>query len=155
MWVCMSLFHSKKGSVEIVLDKYNFTAGESVSGKIKLNVKSPFVSKHSFVRLFAQQKVRRYVNGKMQTSMSTVFDYKYPLEENKQFSVTEEPLEYSFDIKIPNNFNNPASGGVVGKVVNVINQVSGVGAINWYLIAKVNVKGSILNIKKKIKINVV
>ena len=150
----MGLFSSKKGNIEIILDKPNFSAGESVTGKVRLTVNREFVSKKAFVRLFAEKRSQRYNNGQSQTYNSIVFDYKFPLYNDvRQLTATNGVIEYSFDIKIPSNFNSSIPG-VVGNVINTISKVTGVGYTTWYLVANINVKGSLFNIRKKIKINV-
>ena len=54
------MFGFGKGSIEIQLEKYNFSPGETISGNVSLKVKKQEKAKAVTIRLIGEQKTSNF-----------------------------------------------------------------------------------------------
>ena len=47
-----------KGKIEIIPDKYQYSPGETINGKLRLIIKKPMISRELKINLIGQQKVK-------------------------------------------------------------------------------------------------
>ncbi len=145
-----------KGSIKIQLDNYQFSPGETITGKILLKTKKPLDSKGLYVYLIGEKTNRSTVtigsNTKNNSRMQNYkfFEFKQPLEGAKKYAPSE--TSHDFSIKIPRNIlSNPQ--GIAGTLVKSIKILAGDNSmIRWYVKAELNVSG--LNISQKVQVNI-
>jgi len=143
----MWLIARSKGKITIYLDNYNYSPGDTISGKIGLTIKKPVQSKALTVRIIGEYIKRDYTRNS--SSYQRVFDFKQPVEGAKDYQPGPE-LNYDFKIKIPQNLvNSPQLTGVLGAIesLSVMNTM-----VKWYLIADLDIPG--IDISKKVQINI-
>lgn len=142
----------RKGSIKIIPEKYNYSYGEDIKGKVILKLKKPVSSEKLLVGLMCEKHERSY-SSKTKTSNRedyVLFDFKYPLEEKKEYA----PGEYSYDflIKGPNNFSKQIDG-VAGTLVKSVQALMGRDySLKWHLFSQLKCKG--VDLSKKVQINV-
>ena len=155
IWLIMWLIAKSKGEIEIVLDNYNYSPGDTIAGKINLTINKPVQSKALNIRLVGELIQRGYRNVgtsnglRTTTNYQKIFDFKQPVEGAKEYQ-PGSPLTYDFKIKVPQNLiNHPQITGVLG----AIESISMLGTmVKWYLIADLDIPG--IDISKKIRINI-
>jgi len=151
------MFGFGKGSVEIKLDKYEYSPGDTIKGTAVLKIKKPVKARGFVVELLAEQKTMSRtvsVGGSRSSGRSqviqTIFDFKKQLDGEKEYVVGER--SYPFQINIPKDISKkPQAGGVLA-VISALQSQS--GPISWYVIARLDVPSAI-DISKKVQINVV
>jgi len=144
------ILKKRKGSIELIPEKYNYNLGEKLSGKLVLKLKKPANNSKLIIGLKCQRSETTYSNNEKSTSHYTLFDFNFPLENNKDYT----PGEYSYDfsIDIPKNYSKDV-GPIAGNIIKSINFLRGRNSfLNWYLYSELNCSGVDLN--KEIKINV-
>ena len=147
------MFGFGKGKMQIKLNKFNFTEGETIEGVLSFTVKKPQHSKEASIQIFAQQQTTQFVNGRRDYHTITVFDFKQPLDGEKDYA-PGTPVEYPFQIKIPAGATaNQAPDGMLGQVAKVANFMSNRrSTVRWYLKGRIAIKG--FDLTKKVQINV-
>ena len=154
-WLIMLLISKSKGKIEIILDKSNYSQGDTITGKINLTIKKPIKSKALSIRLVAIGIVSGEIRkgaikpyGKSQVKDETkIFDFKQPVEGTKEYQPGQE-LNYDFKIKIPKDLEkSPRLGPIIGAEDNQTT------TIKWNLIADLDITG--INISKKIPVNII
>ncbi len=146
------LISKSKGQIEIILDKYQYSLGETINGKVKLIIKKPLISKELKISLIGQQKVKsRRMNMNQRTSTNEyknveIFNFTMPLHKQKEYSIGEQEID--FQIKIPDNANSqePQTLGFFGFSRRNF-------PIKWHLSADLEVPG-INPYSKKVQINI-
>ncbi len=147
------LISKSKGQIEIILDKYQYSLGETINGKVKLRIKKPMNSKELKISLIGQQKVKsRRMNMNQRTSTNEyknleIFNFTMPLHKQKEYSIGEQEID--FQIKIPNNILNSQEPQTLG----FFNFSRRNFPIKWYLSADLEVPG-INPYSKKVQINI-
>ncbi|MDP2672869.1 MAG: hypothetical protein Q8O84_03600 [Nanoarchaeota archaeon] len=145
-----------KGRIEIILDKYQYSPGETINGKVKLIIKKPLVSKELKISLIGQQKIKsRKMNINRQNSRNEfktieVFNFAMPLHKQKEYTIGGQ--EINFQIKIPNNILNSQEPKVLG-FLGAFDFSARKYPIKWYLSADLEVPG-INPYSKKIQVNI-
>ena len=147
------MFGLGKGKIEIYLDKYNFSPGETISGNVNLKVKKQEKAKAVTIRLIGEQKTSNFStiqNTRAQTRKHYIQDFKQQLEREKEYS---GEYNYNFQIKIPQNILNSinSSLGAVMKSMQILTGQS--SQIKWHLIASLEIPWAI-DISKKVQINI-
>ena len=148
------MFGFGKGKIEIQLDKYNYSPGETIEGTVALSLKKPLPGKELSIRLIGEEKVQQGYGRNSSYRTVAVFDFKQPLDREKEYPAGQ-PMAYSFKIKLPADVagRQQMPEGKLGTILKVAQVMSGtVRRINWYLIARLDVKG--FDISKKVQINV-
>jgi hypothetical protein len=146
------VFGFLKGKIELKLDKYNYSPGETVTGNLVLKMKKPVSAKKLEIQLIAVRKTSSYTNKGRRTNYRTIFDFKQPLDKEKTYSGEKT---YPFKIKIPIDVIGKIPEGTLGRVVKVAAALSGRSSnIKWYLKGNLNISGILNDVNKKVQINV-
>ena len=152
----MHLYSRSKGSVSIVLDKYEFSPGETITGKIHIKAKKPIEAKSLNVTLRGVMKsssssITICGSNKQKNKEKEIFSFNQQILGVKNFTIGES--DYSFTIKIPQNVLKNAEG-FAGAVVNTIKLISGdTRSVYWYVDASLDIPG--FDLSKSVQINVV
>jgi hypothetical protein len=150
------MFGFLKGNIVLNLDKYNFKPGEVINGTLTLNLKKQVKGKELIIRLIAYE-VRRQMSRKGGSSSSTkIYDIKIPLDGEKDYIPSSQPLVYKFNITIPKSVGSPNElpNNTLGSVIKTAQFISGVNnTVKWYLEGRLSIPW--FDIKKKIQLNVV
>jgi hypothetical protein len=150
------MFGFGKKEIEIFLEKYNYSLGENIVGKILLKLNKPTKSKALKVGLIGERLITetgRTTDGKISSHQRKeyVFNFEMPLDGEKEYSQGE----YNFEIKIPTTLSQTSlPGGLAGDVIKTIQVLSGKQSnISWYVIAKLDISMG-FDISNKIQINI-
>jgi len=155
----MGLFGPDK--ITLTLEKYNYTPGETIKGKIKLNLKKPIEARKLEVAFIGNKidkqssasVVGMAAGGNRHSSSShhtKVFDFKMPVDGEKEY----HNQEYPFEIKIPDNIlqNTPTLAGKSQAAAAALRIVAGTSTrIDWIVKAQLDVPKK-LDIKQSQKI---
>ncbi len=147
-----------KGKIEILVDKYNFSPGDTINGKVVLKLKKPQKAK-SLKIVFIGEKTTyetEYTNNHPRSSTHThrIYDFTQPLDGEKEYSTTE--TTYNFKIKISTNIlersiqESPLANTIIKSLQILSNQNA---QISWYLIAFLEIPLGI-DVTKKLQINI-
>jgi hypothetical protein len=142
-----------KGSIEIVPEKYSYSSGETIKGKLTLKLKKPVSADKLIVGLKCEKKERSYSRGTRGSNQrtSTVFDFNQPLDGKKEYAPSEYP--YDFSISIPNNVSQKLEG-MAATIVKTAQILTGQNSsMRWYLYAELQCEG--VNLSKQVQVNVV
>ncbi len=155
------MFGFGKGKIEIQLNNYNYSAGQTIQGTVSVALKKPLHGKELSISLVGQQRVVSGGIPGMSPSSSrvvTVYNFKLHLDGDKEYAAGNPPLVYPFKIVIPADINNVtnksvAPAGAVGTILKTAESVlARKGRLTWYLIARLEVPG--IDLKKKVQINI-
>jgi len=147
------MFGFGKGNVDIQLSKYSFSPGETMQGTIILKLNKPIKAKGFNIRLVCERKMTKLSASKMDTRIVKVFDFKQPLDKEKEYPAQE--LRYDFSIAIPRDSSSGLPKGVIGSIVGVAKFLSRESSsFNWYLLAALDIPMG-FDVSKKVQINVV
>ncbi len=141
-----------KGQIEILLDKYQYSPGETINGKVKLTIKKPLHSKELKISLIGRQKVKsRRMNMNKRTSTNEyknleIFNFTMPLHKQKEYSIGEQEID--FQIKIPDSINSQEP-----QTLGFFDFRTRRYPIKWHLSADLEVSG-INPYSKKVQINI-
>lgn len=153
-----------RGDLEVMLDKLQFSAGDTISGKVTLKLKKPTQANKLTVSVTGQ---KIYTTRKMNLAshipdermqIEKIFSFEQPLDVAKEYSEGE----YPFSIKLPMDVTQQqtltqADGalGTVAKVMNTINSLTGGTTVRteWFVEAELDVPKAI-DMRKKVIINV-
>jgi len=149
-----------KGKIEIQIDKYNFSPGNVLNGKVLLKLKKPIKAKSLKIALKGEKTTyeTEYRDNRPTTSknITSIFDFTQPLDTEKEYPTTE--TDYNFKIKIPKNIlsqstlpENPIANTIAKSLQILSNQDTKIG---WYLIAFLEIPWGI-DVSKKVQINIV
>ena len=147
------MFGFGKGNIEIQLEKYNFSPGETINGNIFLKVKKQEKAKAVTIRLIGEQRTSKFSTTPNKISRARtqyIYDFKQPLDGEKEYS---GEYNYNFKIKIPQNILNSVNstlGAIMGSMQILTGQSS---QIKWYLVASLEIPWGI-DISKKVQINI-
>jgi hypothetical protein len=149
------MFGFGKGKIDLIIEKYNFSPGDTIKGKILLKLNKPIHAKAIKVELLGEKSTSKTVitTGSTTHSQSNeyVFNFEMPLDGEKDYLEGE----YNFELKVPGSLSQPSMPqGVAGDVLKSIQILAGrESTIKWYVIAKLDIpKG--LDVSKKIQINI-
>jgi hypothetical protein len=155
------IFEFLKGKIDVLIEKYNFSPGEMIKGRVILELKKPILAKELRIGLFGLKITTRQITsskGTPTTQTKTEFIYRFemPLDKEKAYLKGD----YPFEIKIPENIlqiPKKVPEGILGtllKTAEIASTIAGVSSrIEWYLEATLAIpKG--FDMKKKVKINI-
>ncbi|MFH1592666.1 MAG: hypothetical protein ABIB47_04855 [Candidatus Woesearchaeota archaeon] len=142
-----------KGKIEIQINKYQYSPGETIQGNIALTLKKALTGKELSIRILGEQKISQVYGARRSYRIVKIFDFKQPLQVQKDY-IANQQLIFPFKIKIPLNINSQTQmEGKLGTVLKVAQTFSGTRTrTKWYLIARLSVKG--FDITKKVQITV-
>ena len=89
-----------KGKINILIEKFNFSPGETIEGKVSLSLKKTIDAKGVYVELLGQERVIQGYGNTRNVRYNTIFNFKQPLDGEKQYRSKQEMI-YDFEIKIP------------------------------------------------------
>lgn len=146
-----------KGTMELQLNKFSFTPGEEIEGKVKMQLKKPCKGRSVYANLVAEEKrtQMKMRDGRMSSDTDTVkiIDVKIPLDGEKEYGT--QPFEYTFKLKVPNVSNQKAPDGTMGAVMQTLSYMTtGSRVLNWFVEVKLDVPGG-FDLGKKQSITVV
>ena len=147
------------GKMRIELEKLEFHPGESVKGKVVLDMKKPMSAKDLTVRVVGQEiiKQRRMTSkgSTIDTDTHTIFKFEKVLGSEQEYVSTS----YDFDIAIPQNMldsNTPQLEGAAATAVAAVSMLAGRSSsrkVEWFVEGKLDIPGG-RDIAKRVKINV-
>jgi len=158
------IFGLGAGKIEIFLEKYIFSPGEIIKGKVSFDLKKPTLAKKLKI-ILAGVKITKsqYRDARGASSTETKSDFIHRFEMSLDGEKEYSKGEYPFEIKIPGNvlgatsMPKEAQEGILGavlKTAEVIGKMSGTTSrIEWYLEASLEIPGA-FDVKKKIEISV-
>jgi hypothetical protein len=147
----------KKGDMKLELNKFSFSPGEEIKGKVTMKLKKPVQARGVNVVLVAEQKTTQvgFSSGgaSSKTKIEKVINVSIPLDGEKEYGT--QPYEYEFSLRVPDVKNAQAPEGALGSAVKAAAYLTqGAHSLNWYVEAKLDVpKG--LDVGKKQAITVV
>lgn len=148
----MGLFGGEK--ITLMLEKYNYTPGETIKGTVTLKLKKPTKAR-KFEVTFIGEKIERQTGMGIgptakrgsQYRRTPIYHFKMPLGGEGDYQTGE----YPFEIKIPEDVKQGEQKleGKVGTAVSALKAVSGIVArVDWYVYAKLDVPMK-LDVSKK------
>ena len=150
------MFGFGKKQIDVILEKFNFSPGETVRGKISLNLDKPAHAKQLRVALIGEKistRMERRSDGRTypKEEKTYIYNFQMPLDGEKDYLKGE----YTFEIKIPTNLSqNIPLEGKIGGILKTIQALSMAGArISWYIQANLDIPMG-LDISKKVQVNV-
>lgn len=157
------ILRKKKGSIEIIPEKYSYSSDETINGKLILKLKESIKSESLIVGLRCEQTNKSSTAGKVKSSKYSLFDFNQPVENTKENLPNEynynskknlpNEYNYNFSIKIPRNVSRQLDGAT-GSLVKTAQILMGKDtSLKWYLYAELKCEG--FNIYKSVQINIV
>jgi hypothetical protein len=151
----MALFGKEK--ITLMLEKYNYSPGDTIKGTVTLKLKKPTKARKLEVAFIGERVERQTGMGVGPTSSSRrsssrtyIYNFEMPLDGEKEYLEGE----YPFEIKIPPDVRQAEQKleGKVGTAVTALKTVSGIySRIDWYVKAQLDVPMG-LDVKKTQKI---
>lgn len=145
-----------KGKIEIALEKFNFSPGDIIKGKVSLELKKTIYARQLKVTFAGLRTItRQFTTPKGTPSTETKKDFIYhfeiPLDREKEYFKGE----YPFEIKIPADVlqRAPSPEGILGTIFRGVKFIKGTTTrIDWYLEVSLDIPKA-FDIKKRVKIN--
>ncbi len=148
--IFMAIASRMKGKIEIIPDKYNYSPGEEIKGRVILKLKKPVEANKLTIGLVGHREEKVYRNGKNGTETRTVFSFYQPLDGKKDYPASEQT--YEFSMKVPSDIQKKTEGAL-GTVLNTLSSIGmGPNPIRWYLTADLDCKG--IDLFKKVQVNI-
>ncbi|MBS3076606.1 hypothetical protein J4481_02605 [Candidatus Pacearchaeota archaeon] len=146
----MFIISKMKGGIKIELTNFNFSAGDTIEGKVILNLKKPVNAKTLNVGLVGEMKSTSYGSGHSSSRTQKVFEFSQPLDGKKEYQIGEKV--YDFKMKVPQNVNTNHEG-MIGNLVKSAQLLTGnMRNVKWYVKANLDITG--FDISKKVQINI-
>jgi len=152
MWLSMK----SKGKIIIQLNGYQFSPGDTVEGKVILDLKKQVEADALNVGLLGMYKNTNYSgSGSLvhKTKTGKAFEFKQPLDGKKVYNLGQS--SYNFKLIIPRDLlaSKALGNNMLGTVVKSVQIFTGnISRIDWYVTANLEIKG--LDISKKIRVNI-
>jgi hypothetical protein len=150
------LYSKTKGNIKILLERTQFSPGETIKGKIHLQAKKPIEVKSLNVTLRGVMKsspssITIGGSNKQKNKEKEIFSFNQQIFGVKNFTIGES--DHSFTIKIPANVLKNAEG-FAGALVNTIKLISGdTRSVYWYVDARLDIPG--FDLSDRVQINIV
>jgi hypothetical protein len=150
--VVMYLIARSKGKITINLSKYEFSAGEKITGTLVLRMKKPVHAKAINIGLIGIRESKNYSKKGSRSSSDEIFNFSKPLDGEKDYAPGENT--YNFEIAIPIDINKQATGNqIADTLIKSMQILSGTNAsIEWYVTANLDMPG--FDISKKVRVNI-
>lgn len=150
--IVMYILMKSTGKITINLNKFDFAAGEIITGTINLKLKKPVQAKSLSVKLIGERNVATNVNGQKKTSTETVFELEKIIDGEKMYMVSDQ--NYEFEIKVPLNITQTTGNQATDTLIKSMQILSGQNSrTDWYLIAYLDMKGFDLSKRIRVYIN--
>jgi len=151
------MFGFGKKQIDVILEKFNFSPGDTIRGKVSLTLDKPVYAKQLRVALIREKistRMERRSDGRTypKEEKTYIYNFQMPLDGEKEYLKGE----YTFEIKIPMNVSqNIPVEGKVGTILKTIQALSTAGSrISWYVQANLDISMG-FDVSKKIQINIV
>lgn len=148
IWVLKKL----KGSIEIIPEDHNYNPGDTIKGKLILNLKRHVKSNKLILGLVCERKEKVYSNeshSKREREV-TLFDFNQPLEGKKEYAPSE--YSYNFSIVVPLNVSQLLEGVSFTLAKSMQDLIGQNPLAKWYLYAELQCDG--VNLTKRVQINI-
>jgi len=149
------MFGFGKKQIEIVLEKLNFSHGDTIKGKVVLDLKNPIHARALKVGIVGERTTTSTstINGRPTTSTKNVAVFKFdmPLDVEKDYFKGE----YNFELKVPGEMSQPSTPqGVAGDVVKAIQILAARESdVRWYVTANLDIPMK-LDVDARVQINI-
>lgn len=148
------MFGFGKGTIDVVLDKYNYSPGEKIRGKAVLKLKKP-IKARGIVAVFAGEKSTTQKNAatsRTETREDFIHRFEMKLDGEKEYTEGE----YSFEIAVPKDILQrgavPESG--LGKAFQFMQVMSGsLSRITWYVEVFLDIPMG-FDVRKRVQVNI-
>jgi hypothetical protein len=155
------IFSFLKGKIDIVLEKFDFSPGETIKGKVLIDLKKSIKAKGLKIGFYGIKIIRERITtarGAPTTRTRKEFIHKFeiPLDGEKEYLKGEYPFEIKIPENIPTQPKMPKEGilSVLIKGAKVLSEAMGINfRIQWYLEATLEIPMG-FDMKKKIFINI-
>ncbi len=154
--IVLFILSRSKGKISINLDKMEYSPGETITGKVVLNLKKTVQAKALNIGLMGEKSNVKYGgnrNNRTQRTSGKIFDFSKPLAGEGNYPVGEKIVE--FQLKIPQDILTQSSmgTGAIGSLVKSAQILTGnISSVKWYVTAWLDISG--IDISKKIQINI-
>ena len=145
-----------KKQIDVILEKFNFSPGDTVRGKVILTLEKIMHAKQLRVALIGERistVIERRPDGRthQREQKTYVYNFRMPLDGEKDY----QQGEYTFEIKIPVNvLQKIPIEGKIGGILKTIQALSMAGArISWYIQSNLDIQMG-LDVSKKVQINI-
>ena len=153
-----------KEQITLMLEKYDYSPGDTIKGTVSLSLKKPLEGRKLFVGFIGRQVQRQSSISVANVAMGgggrnrgrseykTVYKFTMPLAGEKVY----HKEEYPFEIKIPSDVlqrsTTPTAEGKMGGAIKAAQMLSGISTrTDWYVHAQLDVPKK-FDIKKSQKI---
>ena len=133
--------------IDIITDKMNYSMGDSIKGKVVLQLNVPKKAKELRLRLWGE---RTHYSNKGAQRKEYVYDYTLTFDREKEYTNSE----YPFEIALPKMPLGQQPTGLLGEIIGAAQAMGAAPTqVKWYLEASLNMPMS-LDITKKIQLNI-
>ena len=153
-------FEFLRGKIDIVLEKFSFSPGETIKGKVLIDLKKAIRAKQLKIGFYGlkifTERVQTQKGAETKTRKEFIHKFEMPLDGEKEY----QKGEYQFEIKIPEDIKvekKPKEGilGTIFKAAEVLSQASGMTSrTEWYLETVLEIPMA-FDMKKRASINIV
>lgn len=152
------VFGFGEGKINISLEKYSFSPGETIRGKLVLSLNKPKQARSLRLVFRGIEKMHSGgisvgSGGLRHSSKNTerpVYNFELKLDGEHEYSGTQE---YSFEIAVPKTSTQAMPEGTLGSVLGAARFLSGTQSrVEWFLDASLDCSG--LDVNKKVQVSV-
>lgn len=151
------IFGFGRGKIEILLERFNFSPGEVIKGKVSFELKKPVLARQLKITFAGLRTITRQIitskgTPSTETKRDFIYHFEMPLDGEKEYLKGE----YPFEIKIPADVlqRAPKPEGFLGTLLKGVKYLKGTTTrIDWYLEACLDIPKA-FDIKKRVKINI-
>lgn len=138
-----------EGKIDVFLDKNTFSNGETIRGRLKLELIGSKKAKELRIELRAERTVS---SGRGKRRNEIVYSFVLVLDGEHEYNGAKD---YNFEVSLPKMETKVKPTGILGTFAD-ITQFIGFGAspIRWYVQASLNMPWS-FDITKKVQISVI
>ena len=146
------VFGIGEGKISVVMDKVNYSLGDTVRGTVKLELSSPKKAKALRLELWGEREGGSRKVGKTTTRQKeTVHKFALNLDGEKEY----KSQEYPFEIALPKTPEPQKLEGAAATIIGVAQSLGLTSSpIRWYLKASLDIPMSI-DISGTVQLNVV
>jgi sporulation-control protein spo0M len=145
------VFGIGEGKIEVKLNKLIFLPGETITGTVWLKVNNPKKAKRVYVEFFGERLETRQSGARTNRVPMRVYTFSIDLDGEKEYAGEKQ---YSFEIKIPENFANQKIDPLTRGILQAIPFVGRLASnTQWYIKAALDLSFGI-DISKRIQINI-
>ncbi len=135
-----------EGRIEIMTEKFSYGSGETLMGKVILQVNAPKKARALRIQFYGVRKLHSYSGGKHRTRTETIMKQELVLDGEREHQTGT--TEYPFEFRLP-SIPRPVGGGDA-----LVNLADPYGDVKWYLDASLDIPLS-FDINKKQILNFV